>query len=151
MNRLPHQVQPPFDLSRSDIIVDGDGELWFLEVNVAPGMTETSLFPQALTAADVSLGAVTADFDNDGWPDIYVACDSTPSFLFRNNHDGTFSEVALENGVALNEDGMEQGMGGEPYAPRGEPYQPREQQPYQPREQRFQPRTGFVASDDGKK
>ncbi|MBI2687966.1 MAG: CRTAC1 family protein [Acidobacteria bacterium] len=56
--------------------------------------------------------AVAADFDNDGWPDIYVACDSTPSFLFRNNHDGTFSEVALENGVALNDDGMEQaGMG----------------------------------------
>ena len=34
--------------------------------------------------------AVAADFDNDGWPDIYVACDSTPSLLFRNNHDGTF-------------------------------------------------------------
>jgi hypothetical protein len=56
--------------------------------------------------------AVAADFDNDGWPDIYVACDSTPSFLFRNNHDGTFSEIGLETGVALNEDGMEQaGMG----------------------------------------
>ncbi|MBV8811186.1 MAG: VCBS repeat-containing protein, partial [Acidobacteriaceae bacterium] len=55
---------------------------------------------------------VAADFDNDGWPDIYVACDSTPSFLFKNNHDGSFSEVGLENGVALNEDGMEQaGMG----------------------------------------
>ena len=53
-----------------------------------------------------------ADFDNDGWPDIYVACDSTPSFLFKNNHDGTFNEVGLETGVALNEDGMEQaGMG----------------------------------------
>ena len=36
--------------------------------------------------------AVAADFDNDGWPDIYVACDSTPSLLFRNNHDGTFTE-----------------------------------------------------------
>src|SRR5262249_3036107 len=33
-----------------------------------------------------------ADFDNDGWPDIYVACDSTPSLFFHNNHDGTFSE-----------------------------------------------------------
>ena len=38
--------------------------------------------------------AVAADFDNDGWPDIYVACDSTPSWLFRNNHDGTFNEEA---------------------------------------------------------
>jgi hypothetical protein len=56
--------------------------------------------------------AVAADLDNDGWPDIYVACDSTPSFLFRNNHDGTFREEGLERGVALNEDGMEQaGMG----------------------------------------
>ena len=56
--------------------------------------------------------AVAADFDNDGWPDIYVACDSTPSFLFRNNHDGTFTERAWKSGVALNEDGMEQaGMG----------------------------------------
>ena len=55
---------------------------------------------------------MAADFDNDGWPDIYVACDSTPSFLFRNNHDGTFTEEGLESGVALNEDGMEQaGMG----------------------------------------
>jgi len=52
------------------------------------------------------------DFDNDGWPDIYVACDSTPSLLFRNNHDGTFTEQALESGVALSEDGMVQaGMG----------------------------------------
>jgi hypothetical protein len=55
---------------------------------------------------------VAADFDNDGWPDIYVACDSTPSFYFRNKHDGTFSEEGLERGAALNEDGMEQaGMG----------------------------------------
>jgi hypothetical protein len=58
------------------------------------------------------LTAVSADFDNDGWPDIYVACDSTPSLLFRNNHDGTFSEVGVESGVALSEDGMVQaGMG----------------------------------------
>jgi enediyne biosynthesis protein E4 len=56
--------------------------------------------------------AVAADFDNDGWPDLYVACDSTPSFLMKNNHDGTFTDVGLESGVALNEDGMEQaGMG----------------------------------------
>ena len=55
---------------------------------------------------------VAADFDNDGWPDIYVACDSTPSWLFRNQHDGTFREEALERGVALSEDGVEQaGMG----------------------------------------
>jgi len=55
---------------------------------------------------------LTGDFDNDGWPDIYVACDSTPSLLFHNNHDGTFTESALENGVAFNDEGREQaGMG----------------------------------------
>jgi hypothetical protein len=59
-----------------------------------------------------AMTTVAADFDNDGWPDIYVACDSTPSFLLRNNHDGTFTDIGLESGVALNEDGMEQaGMG----------------------------------------
>jgi len=53
-----------------------------------------------------------ADFDNDGYPDLYIACDSTPSFLLRNNHNGTFTDIGLESGVALNEDGMEQaGMG----------------------------------------
>jgi hypothetical protein len=58
------------------------------------------------------LTAVAADFDGDGWPDIYVACDATPSLLFRNNHDGTFTERGLESGTALNEDGRAQaGMG----------------------------------------
>ena len=56
--------------------------------------------------------AVVVDVDNDGWPDVYVACDSTPSWLFRNQKDGTFREEGLERGVALSEDGMEQaGMG----------------------------------------
>src|SRR5258708_4643867 len=52
------------------------------------------------------------DFDEDGWPDIYVACDSTPSILYRNNRDGTFTDVAVTSGAAFNEDGREQaGMG----------------------------------------
>ena len=59
-----------------------------------------------------SMTAITTDFNNDGWPDIYVACDSTASTLYRNNRDGTFTDVALESGTAYNEDGQAQaGMG----------------------------------------
>ena len=58
------------------------------------------------------LGVSTLDYNRDGWPDIYVACDSTPSILYRNNKDGTFTDVAVDAGVAFDEDGREQaGMG----------------------------------------
>jgi hypothetical protein len=59
-----------------------------------------------------SITSVSYDFDNDGWPDIYVAVDSEPSILFKNNHDGTFTDVAVMAGCAYNDDGHEQaGMG----------------------------------------
>ncbi len=81
---------------------NGDGT--FTDVTRQSGM--------AAAAGSYPMTAVAADFDNDGWPDIYVACDSTPSWLFRNKHDGTFREEALERGAALSEDGLEQaGMG----------------------------------------
>ena len=58
------------------------------------------------------LGAVTADFNNDGWPDLYVACDQTPSLLYTNKHDGTFEERGDAAGVAYNADGqLQAGMG----------------------------------------
>jgi enediyne biosynthesis protein E4 len=58
------------------------------------------------------MGAAAADFDNDGWPDIYVACDSAPSLLYRNNRDGTFREMAVPAGCALDEHGVAlSGMG----------------------------------------
>lgn len=81
---------------------NGDGT--FSDVSVKSGVAKAKGSYCMTTAA--------ADFDNDGWPDVYIACDSTPSFLLKNNHDGTFTDVGLESGVALNEDGMEQaGMG----------------------------------------
>jgi hypothetical protein len=59
-----------------------------------------------------SITGVSYDFDNDGWPDIYVAVDSEPSILFHNNKDGTFTDVSVMAGCAYNEDGQEQaGMG----------------------------------------
>jgi len=66
----------------------------------------------ATATESYGMTVVAADFDEDGWTDIFVACDSTPSLLFMNNHDGTFREEGVVRGVALSDDGMEQaGMG----------------------------------------
>ena len=54
------------------------------------------------------LTAVAFDYNNDGWPDLFVACDSTPNLLYRNNHDGTFTEVGMEAGCAVSGDGQEE-------------------------------------------
>jgi hypothetical protein len=81
---------------------NGDGT--FTDVSRDTGVAKAS--------GSYPMTCVAADYDNDGWPDIYVACDSTPSWMFRNQRDGTFREEALERGIALSEDGMEQaGMG----------------------------------------
>jgi enediyne biosynthesis protein E4 len=64
------------------------------------------------TDGHYAFSVTTLDFDDDGWPDIFVACDSTPSILYHNNRDGTFKDVAVTAGAAFNEDGREQaGMG----------------------------------------
>jgi hypothetical protein len=81
---------------------NGDGT--FTDVTEHAGMGRA--------APSYGMTVVAADFDEDGWPDIYVACDSTPSLLFVNNHDGTFREEGVLRGAALSDDGMEQaGMG----------------------------------------
>ena len=81
---------------------NGDGT--FSDVTAAAGLLEAEPY--------YGLGVAIGDYDNDGWPDIYVANDSTPSYLYRNLRDGTFQDEALLSGVAVSDDGMEQaGMG----------------------------------------
>ncbi len=81
---------------------NGDGT--FTDVSERAGIAQAT--------SSYGMTVVAADFDEDGWPDIYVACDATPSLLFMNNRDGTFSEEGILRGVALNDDGMAQaGMG----------------------------------------
>jgi hypothetical protein len=81
---------------------NGDGT--FTDVSVQAGI-DTLRNSYGMTV-------VAADFDEDGWPDIFVACDSTPSLLLMNQRNGTFREEGVIRGVALSDDGMEQaGMG----------------------------------------
>jgi hypothetical protein len=81
---------------------NGDGT--FTDVSEASGIDEVR--------NRYAMTATLIDYDIDGWPDIYVACDSTASILYRNNGKGGFADVALETGCAYNEDGQAQaGMG----------------------------------------
>ena len=81
---------------------NGDGT--FTDVSPKSGLLAT--------AGCYGFTSLISDFDRDGWPDIYVACDSTASLLYHNNHDGTFTEIGKRAGIAYNEDGSEQaGMG----------------------------------------
>jgi enediyne biosynthesis protein E4 len=81
---------------------NGDGT--FTDVSQKSGIPNT--------APCYGFTSLTADFDHDGWPDIYVACDSTASILYHNNQNGTFTDIGKKAGVAYNEDGSEQaGMG----------------------------------------
>ena len=63
-------------------------------------------------ATSKSLGVAVIDFDSDGWADLFVANDTQPNKLYRNNHDGTFAEVGVSAGVAFSEDGVARGAMG---------------------------------------
>lgn len=84
---------------------NGDGT--FTDVSKASGIDSVR--------TSYGLTAVSMDIDEDGWPDILVACDSTPGLLFLNNHDGTFREEGLLHGLAVSGDG--QAMAGMGVAP----------------------------------
>jgi hypothetical protein len=80
----------------ANILYRNNGDGTFTDVSRKAGIANP---------AGKSLGVAFADFDNDGWTDIYVANDSVQCFLYRNNHDGTFTDVSLTAGVGFNEDG----------------------------------------------
>ena len=88
----------------SDLLFHNKGDGTFEEVSKKAGVDDPHHY--------YGLGATWGDFDNDGWPDLYVANDAGPNFLYRNKHDGTFDDVGLLAGVALSGDGMQQGSMG---------------------------------------
>ncbi|HKQ52486.1 MAG TPA: CRTAC1 family protein [Pyrinomonadaceae bacterium] len=88
----------------TNLLYHNQGDGTFKDVSESSGVSRVQ--------GRYSMTATTTDFNNDGWTDIYVACDSTASTLYRNNRDGTFTDVAVEAGCAYNEDGNAQaGMG----------------------------------------
>ena len=95
---------PPGLQGGKNILFHNNGDGTFRDVSAKAGILKTN--------ATYGLGVLVADFDNDGWPDIYVANDSSQSSLWQNNHDGTFTDIGVEAGVAFGPDGKTQaGMG----------------------------------------
>ncbi len=95
---------PPGLKGGKNILFRNNGDGTFTDVSEKAGILKTP--------GTYGLGVLVSDLDNDGWPDIYVANDSTSSCLYKNNHDGTFTDIAIEAGVAFSPDGKPQaGMG----------------------------------------
>ncbi len=95
---------PPGLIGGKNILFHNNGDGTFTDVSESAGIFSAN--------GTYGLGVLTADFDNDGWPDIYVANDSTASALYQNKHNGKFVDIALEAGCALSADGKPQaGMG----------------------------------------
>ena len=91
-----------------DYLFHSRGDGTFEEVSKKTGMDD----PQHR----FGLGAIWTDYDNDGWPDLFLANDAGPNFLYHNRHDGTFDEVGMLAGVALGADGQELGSMGVDFA-----------------------------------
>jgi enediyne biosynthesis protein E4 len=87
----------------TNVLYHNNGDGTFTDVTRAAGLLNPEL---------KSLGVVTADLDDDGWPDIYVASDSTIQALYRNRGNGSFEDVTLQSGAGYSQDGRAQsGMG----------------------------------------
>ena len=83
-----------------DSLFHNNGDGTFTDVSKAAGVDDPHGY--------YGLGVVFADFNNTGWPDIYVANDTLPNFLYRNDGKGKFSDIGLESGTALSETGSGQ-------------------------------------------
>ncbi len=95
---------PPGLKGGKNVLYHNRGDGTFEDVSERSGITKAS--------GTYGLGVSTLDFDDDGWVDAYVANDSNPSALYRNNHDGTFTDIAVASGCAYSQDGKPQaGMG----------------------------------------
>jgi len=95
---------PPGLQGGKNILYHNNGDGTFSDVSEACGILKAN--------GTYGLGVLTADLDNDGWPDIYVANDSTASALYQNKKNGKFEDIAIEAGCALSADGKPQaGMG----------------------------------------
>ncbi len=88
----------------SDFLFHNRGDGTFEDVSKKAGVDDPKHY--------YGLGVVWGDYDNDGWPDLYVANDAGPNYLYRNKHDGTFEEVGLMLGADLSGDGQELGSMG---------------------------------------
>jgi hypothetical protein len=88
----------------SDLLFHNRGDGTFEEVSKKAGVDDPNHY--------YGLGAVWGDYDNDGWPDLYVANDTGPNFLYHNRHDGTFEDVGMLSGAALSGEGLAQGSMG---------------------------------------
>jgi hypothetical protein len=88
----------------SDFLFHNNGDGTFTDVSKKAGVDDPKHF--------YGLGVIWGDYDNDGWPDLYVANDAGPNYLYHNKHDGTFEEVGALSGIALSGDGLEQGSMG---------------------------------------
>jgi hypothetical protein len=100
----------------TNILYHNRGDGTFEDVSERSGVTTPRGPDDPVTVSDnwipvgsYGMGTVAADFDNDGWPDIYVSNDEAPSLLYHNNHDGTFTEMGVAAGCALSENGNTQG------------------------------------------
>jgi enediyne biosynthesis protein E4 len=85
----------------SDFLYHNRGDGTFEEVSVKAGVHDDIGY--------YGLGVMWVDYDDDGWPDLLVANDSVPNYLYHNNHNGTFTDVGMLTGVALSGEGMELG------------------------------------------